>query len=166
MPLLGAARRVWTSFGLKGVAFAPIDNGDGPIGLVALGTRDPKVAAQIDDQLPGRDRVRRRGAQSDRRAAGAPRRARKRVADGSRASSPTQAFDPVFQPIVRMRTGEAIGFEALTRFHDGTRPDLVFAEAAAAEVGLDLEAATLAKAMAAARSCRLTHGSRSTCRPR
>ena len=49
-----------------------------------------------------------------------------------------------------MRTGEAIGFEALTRFQDGTRPDLVFAEATAADVGLELETATLAKAMTAA----------------
>ena len=59
-----------------------------------------------------------------------------------------------------MRTGEPIGFEALTRFHDGTRPDLVFAEAMAADVGLDLEAATMSMSMAAAPRCRRTPGYR------
>jgi PAS domain S-box-containing protein len=147
--ILVAHASAWASLGVKGVAYAPIDNGDGPIGLVALVTRDAKVAARIDDQLP---------VAIEFAAAARSLIARPLILRAERLTSrrriegmiSAEAFESVFQPIVRMRTGEAIGFEALTRFHDGARPDLVFAEATAADVGLDLEAATLAKAMAAA----------------
>jgi len=140
---------LWALPGLNGVAYAPIDNGVGPIGVVVLGTRDATVAARIDDQLP----IAIEFAAAARALIAGPlalraerRTSRRRIEEIISAG----AFGPVFQPIVRMTTGEAVGFEALTRFHDGTRPDLVFAEAAAADVGLDLEAATLAKAMTAA----------------
>jgi EAL domain-containing protein (putative c-di-GMP-specific phosphodiesterase class I) len=52
-------------------------------------------------------------------------------------------FHPVFQPIVELRSGRTIGYEALTRFADGRRPDLWFADAALAGVGVRLEVATL-----------------------
>lgn len=58
------------------------------------------------------------------------------------------AFDPVFQPIVDLATGETVGHEALTRFHDGTRPDRRFADADAVGLGLELEEACLARAIA------------------
>ena len=61
-----------------------------------------------------------------------------------------RAFSPVFQPIVELRGARIIGFEALTRFHDGTAPDTRFAEASALDRGVELEAATLAAALAAA----------------
>jgi EAL domain-containing protein (putative c-di-GMP-specific phosphodiesterase class I)/DNA-binding response OmpR family regulator len=54
------------------------------------------------------------------------------------------------QPIVRLEDGQVIGAEALTRFDDGVRPDLRFAEAARLGVGLALERATLAAAVEAA----------------
>lgn len=60
-----------------------------------------------------------------------------------------RAFWPVFQPIVDLRTGDVIGFEALTRFADGTAPDLVFGEAARVGLGGSLELATLAAAVRA-----------------
>ena len=60
------------------------------------------------------------------------------------------AFRPVFQPIVRLADGSAIAYEALTRFADGVRPDLRFAEAAALGCGPSLEAACLRAAIAAA----------------
>lgn len=63
-----------------------------------------------------------------------------------------QAFAPVFQPIVSLGDGRVIGFEALTRFEDGTRPQLRFAEAAALDRGMQLETATLAAAVHAARA--------------
>ncbi|HSH62185.1 MAG TPA: hypothetical protein VK988_21555, partial [Acidimicrobiales bacterium] len=40
------------------------------------------------------------------------------------------AFFPVFQPIVELGNRRVEGYEALTRFEDGTRPDLRLAEAA------------------------------------
>lgn len=57
------------------------------------------------------------------------------------------AFHPVFQPIVDLATEAVVGFEALTRFDDGARPDLWFNEAVAAGRGLELEVATLAAAV-------------------
>ena len=38
-----------------------------------------------------------------------------------------RAFYPVFQPIVEIPSRRVIGFEALTRFRDGVRPDTRFA---------------------------------------
>jgi len=73
--------------------------------------------------------------------------ARARVA----ATIADQEFATVFQPIVDLRTREAMGFEALTRFADGTPPDRWFADAVATGMGLDLEMATLRASVAAAR---------------
>jgi PAS domain S-box-containing protein len=58
------------------------------------------------------------------------------------------AFHPVFQPVFDIRTREIVGYEALTRFDDGTRPDLVFAEAHRAGLGTRLEAACIRAAIA------------------
>ena len=61
-----------------------------------------------------------------------------------------RSFHPVFQPIVRLADHSVIGYEALTRFDDGVAPDVRFAEAAALDCGIDLEAACLQAAVAAA----------------
>jgi EAL domain-containing protein (putative c-di-GMP-specific phosphodiesterase class I) len=60
-----------------------------------------------------------------------------------------RAFGPVFQPIVDLRRDEIVGYEALTRFTDGANPEVLFAEAAAVGLGLELEIATLQAALAA-----------------
>src|SRR5205823_6022859 len=57
-----------------------------------------------------------------------------------------RAFAPVFQPIVRVEDGSVVGYEALTRFDDGTAPDARFIEAAGLGLGIDLELATLSAA--------------------
>jgi EAL domain-containing protein (putative c-di-GMP-specific phosphodiesterase class I) len=57
------------------------------------------------------------------------------------------AFYPVFQPIVDLATGGVRGYEALTRFTDGSRPDLLFHEATGIGRGIELELATLAVAL-------------------
>jgi EAL domain-containing protein (putative c-di-GMP-specific phosphodiesterase class I) len=62
-----------------------------------------------------------------------------------------RAFHPVFQPIVDLATGAVVGYEALTRFSDGTRPDRRFSDAAAVGLGIELEVATLEAALEAAR---------------
>ena len=59
-------------------------------------------------------------------------------------------FRPVFQPIVDLFRDEIVGYEALTRFTDGSDPESVFIEAAAVELGVGLESATLKAALAAA----------------
>ncbi len=60
------------------------------------------------------------------------------------------AFEPVFQPVVDIETGEHAGYEALTRFSSGTAPDAVFADARVAGLEADLELATLAASISAA----------------
>ena len=61
------------------------------------------------------------------------------------------AFHPVFQPIVDLRDGANAGYEALTRFDDGTSPELRFAEATRLGRSAELELATLARAIESAR---------------
>lgn len=61
-----------------------------------------------------------------------------------------RAFWPVFQPVFDIRAGQIIGFEALTRFADGTPPDVRFAEASRAGLGVRLEEETLVAAVTAA----------------
>ncbi len=56
------------------------------------------------------------------------------------------------QPIVRLETGEMVGFEALTRFTDGVRPEARFAEANRLGLGRALERATVTAAIDAVAS--------------
>jgi EAL domain-containing protein (putative c-di-GMP-specific phosphodiesterase class I) len=58
-----------------------------------------------------------------------------------------RAFYPVFQPIVVLETRQVVGFEALTRFADGTAPDVRFAEAAALGLGNEFELAAIEAAL-------------------
>jgi EAL domain-containing protein (putative c-di-GMP-specific phosphodiesterase class I) len=60
------------------------------------------------------------------------------------------AFHPVFEPIVRLSDGRIEGYEALTRFDDGTPPEARFSMAASIDRGIDLELATLRAAVTAA----------------
>lgn len=61
----------------------------------------------------------------------------------------TRAFRPVFQPVYDLGSEEIVGFEALTRFDDGCRPDLVFAAALDCGLAIELEAVTLEAAIRA-----------------
>lgn len=56
-------------------------------------------------------------------------------------------FHPVFQPVVDATTGAVVGYEALTRFDDGMRPDLRFAIAHDAGLGSELESVCAAAAL-------------------
>ena len=60
-----------------------------------------------------------------------------------------RAFHPVFQPIVNLESRAVVGYEALTRFDSGQRPDLCFADAWSVGFGSELEIATLEAAVAA-----------------
>ena len=63
-----------------------------------------------------------------------------------------RAFQPVFQPIVELDGDATVGYEALTHFTDNSNPEVVFAEADAVGLGLELEIATLHAALAAAKA--------------
>jgi EAL domain-containing protein (putative c-di-GMP-specific phosphodiesterase class I) len=60
------------------------------------------------------------------------------------------AFHVVFQPIVDLETRSVVGYEALTRFSDGTPPDVRFADAARLGLGDEFELAAILKAIDAA----------------
>lgn len=62
-----------------------------------------------------------------------------------------RAFGPVYQPIVDLLTGATVGYEALTRFTDGSRPEVMFSAALECGLGIKLETATLAAALDGAR---------------
>ena len=135
--------------GLKATAYAPIVGEDGPIGLLAVGTSDPARAARLVDHLSALVEF----APSARLLLEKPLRARNELA-WSRTRIEmivaAGAFHPVFQPMVDLATRGPIGYEALTRFDDGARPDLVFAEARRCGLERELESVTLRAAVAAA----------------
>ncbi|MGA2513872.1 MAG: EAL domain-containing protein [Candidatus Limnocylindrales bacterium] len=62
-----------------------------------------------------------------------------------------RAFHPVFQPILDLESREVVGYEALSRFDSGQRPDLCFADAWSVGLGPDLEMATIEAAIAQAK---------------
>jgi len=66
----------------------------------------------------------------------------------------SRAFTIAFQPIVDLQGGTVVGFEALSRFADGTRPDRRFADAEAVGLGIELQSATIAAAVLAAGALR------------
>lgn len=66
------------------------------------------------------------------------------------------AFSTVYQPLVRIADRHVVGYEALTRFTDGERPDLRFREAGRLGLGLRLEEATLEQAIRAAAALEAT----------
>ena len=139
-----------TATGILGQAFAPFYDGDRLVGAVAIGTRSAEQAEHLLADLPAvaefaattavlltpmlRERAEAIAARKDIETI---------IASG--------AYRPVFQPVVELASGRIVGFEALTRFADGRRPDLVFAEAARTGVGFQLEFATIEAAIAAGR---------------
>ena len=149
-PKAGAHARAFASAGIRAMAYAPIRNGEGLLGIVATGTRDPAYVDHMIDHLPA---VGEFAATASALLAGqleSGRRISERRASIEHVIS-TRAFHPVFQPIVDVPSRETVAYEALTRFADGMRPDLRFAEAWAVDRGMELELATLEAAIAAAR---------------
>ncbi len=137
--------------GLKATMYTPIPGEDGPIGLLAVGTSDPARADRLADHLPALVEF----APSARLLLEKPLQARQEQARSRtriEAIIDQRAFHPVFHPIVDLPSGAVVGYEALTRFHDGTAPDLVFAGARRCGLEPELESATLRAAIEASRA--------------
>jgi EAL domain-containing protein (putative c-di-GMP-specific phosphodiesterase class I) len=78
------------------------------------------------------------------------RQARQDARDRIAKTISESTFETVFQPIVDLVNGRRAGFEALTRFGDGTPPALMFGGARACGMDRELELATLRSALVAA----------------
>jgi EAL domain-containing protein (putative c-di-GMP-specific phosphodiesterase class I)/DNA-binding response OmpR family regulator len=59
-------------------------------------------------------------------------------------------FSVAYQPVVELRTGDVVGYEGLTRWADGVRPDLRFSEAIHIGIGAAIERATAEAVIASA----------------
>ena len=117
--------RAIVATGLRAEALAPLVWNDRAIGLLSMGTISPAHASRLGDRMATLTEFSIMSA-----AVLGPmlsrRWERERLQNEVDAIVATHAFFPVFQPIVDLATGRAVGYEALTRFEDGTRPDLAF----------------------------------------
>ncbi len=133
---------------VKVLAYVPIRSDGDVIGLLVVSASDDGALA-LAERLPALvecatlagallgPQLRSRSSRSVRRA---------RIA----AIIADRGFLPVFQPIVELETRTVVGYEALTRFADGSQPDQIFAEAHRCGLALELESATLEAIFAAA----------------
>ena len=131
-------------------AGAPIYAGDELVGILTIGLMDDArrspqarqaklLAAAIDYASVLSTRA--GSAFADRRDVAATQARLRNLLVG-------HEYHPAFQPIVNLATREVIGFEALTRFDDGSAPDVRFGEADRSGLGPEYELATLRAALA------------------
>lgn len=149
-PADGGLRAAAVAEGLKAVAYGPIVHGAQVVGALVIGTFDERFARMLVEKMPG---IVSFGATSSALLA-ERMQAMRQEADlrgALEAVLATRSFHPVFQPIVELESGEVVGYEALTRFDSGQRPDLCFADAWSVGLGADLESATIEAAIVAAR---------------
>jgi EAL domain-containing protein (putative c-di-GMP-specific phosphodiesterase class I) len=130
-------------------AFAPMRWDDRVIGVVAVGTARREDAPRLKDRLSTLSEF---GVVSA--ALMGPALVEEwRVADIRALLThviDSHAYRPVFQPVVMLKSREIVGYEALTRFADGTRPDKRFLEAHTAGMSVRLEMACVADQLEAA----------------
>jgi EAL domain-containing protein (putative c-di-GMP-specific phosphodiesterase class I) len=142
----GLGDQEMTDLGVEGQAFAPILADEEIVGLISIATTDRDQAEHLVADVPSVSE-----AAAVAGALLAPMivaRQRLRTAEIRIAEMiASGAFHMVFQPIVDLDTGLTVGFEALTRFASDEAPDDVFADAAKAGLGAELEAATLTAAL-------------------
>ena len=135
--------------GLLGEAFAPMRWDDRIIGVVSMGTTSQVDADRLAHRLSTLTEF---GVVSA--ALLGPMLVDHWRRDDIRSQLESiianRAFTPVFQPVVELRSREIVGFEALTRFADGTRPDQRFGEAETAGMSIRLETACIVEQLEAA----------------
>jgi EAL domain-containing protein (putative c-di-GMP-specific phosphodiesterase class I) len=148
--------RATMASGLKADALAPLIWNDEPIGVLSMGTISFEHARLLSDRLATLTEFSVMSA-----AVLGPMLSERWRRDLARVEIQcvidTGAFTPVFQPIVDLATREYVGYEALTRFDNGTRPDLRFMEADKVGMMVQLETACLHRQVEQAR--RLPQGS-------
>jgi PAS domain S-box-containing protein len=137
------------SLGVHSVACAPVRHGQVLIGLLSAYTAGSVQEVAVTEVLPAlAEFADLAGAVIGRDVAERTELGRGR--DHIAGIIERRDFRPVFQPIVELASNEIVGYEALTRFGEGTNPEVLFAEAAAVGLGAELETVTLQAALAAA----------------
>ncbi|MBI2762367.1 MAG: EAL domain-containing protein [Chloroflexi bacterium] len=138
-----------SSSGLHTAIYAPLKGAHGIVGVIGFGAHDPANADRIVERLPALATF---GAVVGALIAPGLEASHREVAARSAIKATIEAgtHTPFFQPIVDLHTGAVVGYEALSRFSDGTRPDVMFGLADRAGLGRRLETATLAAALDAA----------------
>jgi PAS domain S-box-containing protein len=149
-PSDGLYGKAMTASGLQSFSYAPIRYGPTNVGVLAAGAFGGADQAATVVHLPA---IAEFGAAAsallglDVLAEGVASRRRLDLAKLMRA----HAYLPVFQPIVEITSGQVCGYEALTRFLDGERPDVRLSAAWGMGMGPELELDLLATAVEAAR---------------
>ncbi len=144
--------RVTREAGIDEVGIAPLHHGGALFGIL-VASKQPSLDARMSENLPALvEFAGLAGATLGPAVAGRTEVARVRA--GISADIAEHRFHPVFQPIVDVRHGRVVAYEALTRFDDGVAPDSRFEEASRVGLGIDLEQATLEAALDAARGLR------------
>jgi PAS domain S-box-containing protein len=149
-PQDGVFNTLMESIGLKAIAIGPITHGDHVDGLLVIGTRQDEFAKTLVERRPALVDSSTTSAILAERLHTRRREVALRESLGEVIAA--QSFHPVFQPIVDLESGEAVGYEALTRFDSERSPDLCFADAWSVGLGPELEFATLERAAADARA--------------
>ena len=146
-PSAGDYERAWLEAGLRVCAYVPLSLNGEAYGLIAAGSTSELAASQIGRRLPA---LLEYAAVANavlgpqlRQAAGElhVRALRELIESG--------ALRTVFQPVVRLSDRAVVGYEALTRFTDGSSPLQRFAEAERVGLAVDLERAAVASAIGA-----------------
>lgn len=130
------------------VAYAPLRHGPELLGVLAIGSSDSAETEPSARHLPAALEFAAIASALLAPSLHGRRREADVRADTERIIA-ERAFGVVFQPVFDLKTSMVIGWEALTRFQNGVRPDQQFAQAHAVGLGLDLEEACLDAALQA-----------------
>ena len=142
----GEFGQAMTVAGLHGVSFAPIRYSENTLGMLVAGSLHDEAADRLLVALPV---IAEFGSAAgallalDMQATRLGHQRRALIREIVRQ----QAFHTVFQSIVDLRTGDVVGYEALTRFADEEPPAKRFSAAWNAGSGAELELATLRRAI-------------------
>lgn len=133
-PVVNHGEQGWT-------CHAPLENSGscfGVLGLAGTGDDQRTLSALVDlaPQIAG---LVHRPLTSDATMAEQRR--------GVEALLDSGGYWPEFQPIVHLASGSTVGFEALTRFPDGTPPDRWFRQATRVGLGAELELAAIERVL-------------------
>lgn len=148
---------IWEA-GVNVIAGAPIYADEILVGLLLIGSVDDSARAYHD--RPAKLMAAAIDYASILTAVAGPALAGRRESGAEQARLEQvlvrQAFHVVFQPIVELETRYVVGYEALTRFTDGTPPDIRFADAERMGLGDEFEVAAII--MAISQSTKLPDG--------